>query len=48
MTPKRTHKLIHETMVEEPPQDLNVPSETIKEEEQEDGENRNDHENEKE
>ncbi len=48
MTQKRTHKLIQETMVEEPTQDLDVPSKTIKEEEQEDGENRNDHENEKE
>jgi hypothetical protein len=33
MTPKKTRKLIHETMVEKPTQDLNVPSETIKEEE---------------
>jgi hypothetical protein len=48
MTPKKTHKLIQETMVEEPTQYLDVPSETIKEEEQEDSENRNDHENKKE
>jgi hypothetical protein len=36
MAPKRTRKLIHETMVEKPAQDLDVPSEAIREEEQED------------
>jgi hypothetical protein len=36
MAPKRTHKLVRETMVEEPTQDLNVPSKAIREEEQED------------
>jgi hypothetical protein len=36
MALKRTCKLIHETMVEESTQDLNVPSEVVREEEQED------------
>jgi hypothetical protein len=36
MAPKRTHKPIHETMVEEPTQDREVPFEAIREEEQED------------
>jgi len=54
MAPKRTHKLIQETMVEEPTQDLDVPSEVVREEEQEDSEDEedcdvhDDHENEKE
>jgi len=54
MAPKRTHKLIHETMVGEPTRNLDVPFEIIREEEkedfekQEDHDNRNDHENEKE
>jgi hypothetical protein len=29
MAPKRTRKLVHETMVEEPTQDLNVPYEAL-------------------
>jgi hypothetical protein len=33
MAPKMTCKLIHETMVEEPTQDLDVPFEAIREEE---------------
>jgi hypothetical protein len=54
MAPKKTRKLIKETMVGEPTQDLNVPCETIREEEHEDFENQEDrdnhdvHENEKE
>jgi hypothetical protein len=36
MAPKRTHKLAHETMVEDPTQDLNVPSKAIRKEEQHD------------
>jgi hypothetical protein len=54
MALKRTRKPIHEMMVEEPTQDLNVPFEVIRKEEQEDSEdqedhdNRNDHENEEE
>jgi hypothetical protein len=54
MALKRTRKLVQETTVEEPTQDLEVPSETIREEdqehfeEQEDQENHNDHENEEE
>jgi hypothetical protein len=52
MAPKKTCKQVQKTMVEKPTQDLNVPFEAIKEEEQEDLEeqedhdNRNDHENE--
>jgi quercetin dioxygenase-like cupin family protein len=52
MAPKKTQKAIQETMVEEPTQDLEVPFEAIKEEEQdyfeeqEDQETHNDHENE--
>jgi hypothetical protein len=52
MAPKRTRKPIQETMVEELTQDLKVPSEAIREEEQkdskeqEDKENHGDHENE--
>jgi hypothetical protein len=52
MTLKRTCKLIQETLVEEPTQDLDVPFETIKGEEQEDSkeqkdrDNYDDHENE--
>jgi tRNA G26 N,N-dimethylase Trm1 len=54
MAPKKTCKLVQETMVEEPTQDLDVPSKAIKEEEQEDYEeqkdceNHNDHKNEQE
>jgi hypothetical protein len=54
MASKKTRKLIQETMVEKPTQDLNVPSKTIREEEQEDSkeqedrDNYDDHENEKE
>jgi hypothetical protein len=33
MALKRTHKPIHETMVEEPTHDLDVPFKTIREEE---------------
>ncbi len=36
MAPKKTCKLVQETMVEEPTQDLDVPFEAIREEEQED------------
>ncbi len=45
MAPKRTRKPIQNTMVEEPTQDLDVPSEAIREEEQEDFEEQNDHDN---
>ncbi len=54
MALKRTHKPVQKTMVEEPTQDLDVPSETIKEEEQvdfqkqEDRDHHDDHENEEE
>ncbi len=54
MAPKKTRKPVHETMVENPTQDLDVPFKAIKEEEQEDSEkwedhdNFDDHENEKE
>jgi hypothetical protein len=34
MAPKKTRKLVQETMVEEPTQDLDVPPKTIREEEQ--------------
>jgi hypothetical protein len=36
MASKRTHKLVQKAMVEEPTQDLDVPFEAIREEEQED------------
>jgi hypothetical protein len=36
MAPKKTRKLIQETMMEEPTQDREVPPEVIREEEQED------------
>jgi len=42
MAPKRNRKPVQETMVEEPTQDLEVPSEVIREEEQEDFENQED------
>jgi hypothetical protein len=45
MAPKRTRKLIHETMVEEPTQGLDVPSETMTEEEQEDSKDQEDYDN---
>jgi hypothetical protein len=54
MTPKRTRKLVQETVVEEPTQDLEAPPEAMKEEEQnhsEDEEDRDgleEHENEEE
>jgi hypothetical protein len=54
MASKKTRKPVHETMVEEPTQDLDVPFEAIREEEQEgyeeqkDSEILNDHENEEE
>jgi len=54
MAPKKTSKPVQETMVEEPTQDLDVPSKAIREkdqddfEEQEDQENLDDHESEKE
>jgi hypothetical protein len=54
MALKRNYKLVHETTVEEPTQDLDVPSETIGEEKQKefkkqkDCDNRDDHENEEE
>jgi hypothetical protein len=36
MAPKKARKSVQETMVEEPTQDLDVPLEAIREEEQED------------
>jgi hypothetical protein len=42
MAPKRTCKPIQETMVEEPTQDFKIPSEVIREEEQEDFEEQED------
>jgi hypothetical protein len=42
MAPKKTRKLVQETMVEKPTQDLDVPSEAIREEEQEDYEEQED------
>ncbi len=42
MAPKKTHKPIQETMVEESTQDLEVPFEAIREEEQEDFEEQED------
>jgi len=54
MAPKKTCKPVEETMVEKPTQDLDVPSEAIREEEQDDfeeqegQENINDHESEEE
>jgi hypothetical protein len=54
MAPKKSRKLVQETIVKEPTQDLKGPVETIREEEQEDFEdqedrhNCDDHENEKE
>ncbi len=36
MAPKMTHKLMLETMVEKPTQDLDVPFEAIREEERKD------------
>ncbi len=45
MAPKRTCKLVQETMVEEPTQDLDVLFEAISEEEQEDSEEQEDYEN---
>ncbi len=52
MAPKKTRKLVQETMVDKPTQDLEVPSEAIREEKQEDYEkqeyqdNHDGHENE--
>jgi hypothetical protein len=43
MAPKKTHKPVQETLVEEPTQDLNVPSKAIREEEQEESENGEDY-----
>jgi hypothetical protein len=48
MALKKTRKLVHETMVEEPTKNFDVQSETIREESQEDHDNRHDHENEEE
>ncbi len=54
MAPKKTRKLVQETMVEEPTQDLDVPPKAIREEEQKDYEdeghcdNLDDHESEEE
>jgi hypothetical protein len=42
MAPKMTRKPIQETMVEKPTQDLEVPFEAIREEEQEDSEEQKD------
>jgi hypothetical protein len=36
MVAKKTHKPVQKTMVEEPTEDLDVPSKTIREDEQED------------
>ncbi len=44
MAPKKTRKPVQETMVEEPTQDLDVPSEAIREEEQDDFEEQEDQE----
>jgi hypothetical protein len=54
MAPKKTRKLVQETVVEEPTQDSNVPPEAIREEEQKgfedegDRDNLDDHESEEE
>jgi hypothetical protein len=54
MAPKKTRKLVRETVVEEPTQDQDVPLEAIREEEQKgsehegDRDNLDDHESEKE
>jgi hypothetical protein len=48
MAPKKTHKLVQETVVEEPTQNLDVPTEAIREEEQKDSEDEGDHESEEE
>jgi hypothetical protein len=54
MAPKKTRKLVQEIVVEEPTQDLDVPTEAIREEEQKDSkdegdrDNLDDHENEEE
>jgi hypothetical protein len=40
MAPKRTRKLVHETMVEKPTQGLNVPSKAIRKEEPHDSKNK--------
>ncbi len=45
MAPKRTRKLVQDTMVEEPTEDLDVPFEAIRKEEQEDYEDQEDHDN---
>jgi len=45
MAPKKTRKLVQEIVVEEPTQDLNVPPEAIREEEQKDSEYEGDHDN---
>jgi hypothetical protein len=45
MAPKRIRKVVHETMAKEPTQDLDVPSEAIREEEQEDSEEQEDRDN---
>jgi hypothetical protein len=45
MALKKNRKPVLETMVEEPTQDLEVPCEAIREEEQEDSKKQEDHEN---
>jgi hypothetical protein len=45
MAPKKTHKLVQETVVEEPTQDQDVPPEAIREEEQKGSEDEGDHDN---
>jgi hypothetical protein len=45
MALKKTHKLVQETVVEEPTQDLDVPSEAIKEEEHKDSKDEGDRDN---
>jgi hypothetical protein len=42
MAPKKTRKLVQETVVEEPTQDLDVPPEAIREEEQNNSEDEGD------
>jgi len=45
MAPKKTRKLVQETVVEEPTQDLDVPLEAIREEEQKGSEDEGDRDN---
>jgi hypothetical protein len=45
MAPKKTRKLVQEIVVEEPTQDLDVPTEAIREEEQKDSKDEGDRDN---